>query len=66
MDRGFSGPLHEWIEKRLKRSAIDALALMEPPSELERSEGGSHGSHWWRRRESNPRPRTCRKVHLRA
>jgi hypothetical protein len=21
---------------------------------------------WWRRRESNPRPRTCRKEHLRA
>ena len=50
----------------IARTAIDALALMAPPSELESPEGGSNVLRWWRRRESNPRPRTCRKGHLRA
>jgi len=35
-------------------TAIDTLALLETPRS---SENGSNSLRWWRRRESNPRPR---------
>ena len=38
-------------------TSIDALALIETPPEG-RSEGGSNSLRRWRRRESNPRPRS--------
>ena len=45
------------------RTAIDTFVLLEPPGPPERPgsgggpDGGSPSLHWWRRRESNPRPR---------
>jgi site-specific DNA recombinase len=39
-------------------TSIDALALIETPPEGGPAEGGSRSSRKWRRRESNPRPRS--------
>ncbi len=45
------------------RTLLDTLALIEPPPG---SEGGSNCLSWWRRRESNPRPKTSPQGSLRA
>ncbi len=46
-------------------TSIDALALIETPPE-ESSEGGSKPLRKWRRRESNPRPRSRERKRLQA
>lgn len=43
----------------LANSSINALALIEKPPSEDGSEGGSNSLRWWRRRESNPRPRNA-------
>ncbi len=50
------------------RTNLDVLAVLdgEPGTERERSEPGSITLHWWRRRESNPRPRVRRRRRLHA
>ena len=45
------------------RTSIDTLALIEPPPG---SEDGSNCLRWWRRRESNPRPKMFPQGRLRA
>ena len=47
----------------MARTSIDTLALIEPPSG---SEDGSNCLRWWRRRESNPRPKMLPQERLRA
>jgi len=47
-------------------TSIDALALIETPSEGDPPEGGSNSLPKWRRWESNPRPRTRQEQSLRA
>ena len=42
----------------LARTSIDTLALLDPMPGAEGSESGSNSLRWWRRRESNPGPRT--------
>ena len=44
-------------------TSLDALALIETPSG---AEGGSNSLRRWRRRESNPRPRSRERWRLRA
>jgi hypothetical protein len=47
------------------KTSLDTLALLEEP--LDGSpEGGSNSLQWWRRRESNPRPKAARAERLRA
>lgn len=46
-------------------TSIDALALIEPPPEGP-AEGGSNSLLRWRRRESNPRPRSRNEWRLQA
>ncbi len=46
-------------------TSIDALALIDTPPEG-RSEGGSNSLRRWRRRESNPRPRSRNERRLQA
>ena len=48
------------------RTTLDTLALTEPPSGPQNPEGGSTSLYWWRRRESNPRPKTGHRRSLRA
>ncbi len=43
----------------LARTTIDTLVLMEKPPAGDGPEGGSNSLRWWRRRESNPRPRSA-------
>ena len=50
----------------LAHTSINALVLTEPPPEPGSSEGGSNSLQWWRRRESNPRPKALSSRHLRA
>jgi len=50
----------------LARTTLDSLALMEPLAEPYRSDGGSNSLRWWRRRESNPRPKQISVKRLRA
>ena len=47
-------------------TSIDALALMETPPEGGPAEGGSKPLRKWRRRESNPRPRSRARKLLQA
>ena len=43
----------------LARTTINALAILEPPpSKGGGPNDGSNSLRWWRRRESNPRPKT--------
>jgi len=45
----------------IARTSLDALALLDDPSEGVVSEGGSNSLRWWRRRELNPRPKVVRR-----
>jgi len=49
----------------LARTTLNSLVLMEPFTEPYGSETGSNSLHWWRRRESNPRPKAIggRRLH---
>ncbi len=47
-------------------TSIDALALIETPPAGEPAEDGSNSLRKWRRRESNPRPRSRERWLLRA
>ena len=42
----------------LARTSIDTLALLDPVPGAEGSESGLNSLRWWRRRESNPGPKT--------
>ena len=50
------------------RTNLDVLAVLdgEPGAQPEGSEPGSNPLQWWRRRESNPRPRVRRRRRLHA
>ena len=48
------------------RTALDVLVLLEPPDSDPGSESGASSFGWWRRRESNPRPRVRRSRILHA
>ena len=48
------------------RTSLNTLALLDPLTEDEVRDSGSNSLHWWRRRESNPRPEAARAEHLRA
>jgi len=50
------------------RTNIDVLAIMdeEPAARPAGADAGSNSLHWWRRRESNPRPRARRRRRLHA
>ena len=50
------------------RTSLDVLAVLEeePGTESEDSDPGSNTLHWWRRRESNPRPRVLPRGTLHA
>ena len=50
------------------RTSLDVLAVLdeEPGAEPEGSEPGSNTLHWWRRRESNPRPKVRPRGNLHA
>jgi site-specific DNA recombinase len=48
------------------RTSLNTLALLEMPSETAGGYTGSNSLQWWRRRESNPRPRAARAERLRA
>jgi hypothetical protein len=41
----------------LARTSLDTLALLDSPDPEGGSEAGSKSLRWWRRRESNPRPK---------
>ncbi len=41
------------------KTSIDALAVLEPPNEENRRDGGSNSSRWWSRSGSNRRPLEC-------
>jgi site-specific DNA recombinase len=47
-------------------TTLDALALIETPSDQSGAEGGSNSLQRWRRRELNPRPRSRKRWRLRA
>jgi hypothetical protein len=47
-------------------TTLDALALIETPSDQTGAEGGSNSLRRWRRRESNPRPQPRQRWRLRA
>ncbi len=47
-------------------TAIDALALIETPPDLDGAGGGSNSLRRWRRRELNPRPQSRERWRLRA
>ena len=48
------------------RSALDTLALVDEPDPDRGPEGGSKSLRWWRRRESNPRPKIQHRRNLHA
>ena len=48
------------------RTSLDTLALLAPPPDQHGPEGGSNSLRWWRRRESNPRPRGVQRARLRV
>ena len=48
------------------RTAIDAFVLVEPSGPSGGPDGGSQSLRWWRRRESNPRPKVCLRGTLHA
>ena len=48
------------------RTAIDTFALVDPSGPRGGSDGGSGSMRWWRRRESNPRPKIQRRGNLHA
>ena len=48
------------------RTSLDALVLLEPPDPDPGSDSGANVLGWWRRRESNPRPRVRRSRILHA
>ena len=48
------------------RTEIDTFVLVEPSGPLGGPDGGSRSLSWWRRRESNPRPRVRRSRNLHA
>ena len=50
----------------LARTAIDTFALIEPSGPRGGPDGGSGSLQWWRRRESNPRPKIQRRRNLHA
>ena len=41
----------------MAHTAIDTLALLDDPESDDGSDSGAKSLRWWRRRESNPRPR---------
>ena len=47
-------------------SKLQPLTLLEMDGSPEASEEGSNPLHWWRRRESNPRPKTRLREALQA
>jgi hypothetical protein len=47
-------------------TTLNALALIETPSDQSGAEGGSNTLQQWRRRELNPRPRSRKRWRLRA
>ncbi len=61
-------PRHPDIGKPLymAQTSIDAVALIERPSEPGGSKGGSNSLQWWSRGESNPRPGTVSRSRLHA
>ena len=48
------------------RTAIDTFALLDPPGPDGGPDGGSGSLRWWRRRESNPRPKIQHRRNLHA
>jgi len=50
----------------MARTSLDTLALLAPPPGQDGAEAGSNSLRWWRRRESNPRPRSFQPARLRA
>jgi hypothetical protein len=73
MLRGLLGPIRlELVTPDIGRpfyravTTLDALALIETPSDQSGAEGGSNSLQQWRRRELNPRPRSRKRWRLRA
>ena len=48
------------------RTAIDTLELLEDPESKDASDSGAKSLRWWRRRESNPRPKIQHRRNLHA
>lgn len=48
------------------QTSIDALAVLDASKESNRRDGGSNSLRWWRRWESNPRPRNFSRRLLRV
>jgi hypothetical protein len=50
----------------LATTTLDTLALIETPPDQSGAEGGSNSVRRWRRRDSNPGPRSRKRWRLRA
>ena len=50
----------------IARTAIDTFVLIDPPGPRGGPDGGAPSLRWWRRRESNPRPKVQHRGNLHA